>query len=67
VIGDWIFDDPSEKREFSRRDTLLAYEEYFSLVRSAADSQLFDFLGHPDIIKIFGARPKADFSLLENC
>lgn len=62
VIGDWIFDDSLEKNEFSRRDTLQIYDEYFSLVRSAANSRLFDILGHPDIIKIFGARPKTDFS-----
>jgi histidinol-phosphatase (PHP family) len=62
VIGDWIFDEPTEMHEYSKRDTGHLYDEYFSLVRSAASSRLFDFLGHPDIIKIFGAKPKTDFS-----
>ena|SRR5208337_1686400 len=62
VIGDWIFDDPSGMHEYSKRDTWQVYNEYFSLVKSAVTSRLFDVLGHPDIIKIFEARPKADFS-----
>jgi histidinol-phosphatase (PHP family) len=66
VIGDWIFDDPSLIYEYSGKDTWQIYNDYFSLVKSAASSRLFDVLGHPDIIKIFGAKPKADFTdLLE--
>jgi histidinol-phosphatase (PHP family) len=62
VIGNWIFDELSEIHEYSKRDTWQVYEQYFSLVRSAASSCLFDVLGHPDLIKIFGAKPKIDFS-----
>ena len=62
VIGNWIFDEPSEMHEFSKKDTWQVYDEYFSLVRSAASSRLFDVLGHPDLIKIFGGKPKTDFS-----
>ena len=62
VIGDWIFDDPSETHEYSKRDPWQLYIEYFRLLKSAASSRLFDVLGHPDIIKIFGAKPKTDFS-----
>lgn len=62
VIGDWIFDEPSEIHEYSKRDTWQVYNEYFSLLRGAASSRLFDVLGHPDIIKIFGAKPRTDFS-----
>jgi histidinol-phosphatase (PHP family) len=62
VIGDWIFDEPSEMDEYLRRDAWQIYREYFKLVKSAASSRLFDVLGHPDIIKIFGAKPKTDFS-----
>jgi histidinol-phosphatase (PHP family) len=50
------------KCTFSKTDTWQVYDEYFSLVRSAASSRLFDVLGHPDLIKIFGAKPKTDFS-----
>jgi len=62
VIGDWIFDEPTEMHEYSKKDAWQIYNEYFNLVKSAASSRLFDVLGHPDIIKIFGAKPKADFS-----
>jgi histidinol-phosphatase (PHP family) len=48
--------------EFSKRDTWQVYSEYFGLVENAVNSRLFDVLGHPDIIKIFGAKPKTDFS-----
>lgn len=62
VIGEWIFDEPSEIHEYSKKDMCQVYNDYFSLVRSAASSGLFDVLGHPDLIKIFGAKPKTDFS-----
>lgn len=62
TIGDWNIDAPSEMHEYSKRDILQVYEEYFSLVRAMASSRLFDVLGHPDLIKIFGAKPKTDFS-----
>ena len=62
VIGDWSIDESSEAYEYSKRDMLQVYEEYFSLVRSMTSSCLFDVLGHPDLIKIFGAKPKTDFS-----
>jgi histidinol-phosphatase (PHP family) len=51
-------------REYSSRDAWQLYIEYFSLLKSAASSHLFDVLGHPDIIKIFGAKPKTDFSCI---
>lgn len=62
VIGNWVIDDPSELAEYLRRDTLQVYEEYFSLVKRLVGSRLFDILAHPDLVKIFGARPSNDFS-----
>lgn len=62
VIGNWSIDESSGMHEYSKRDILQVYEEYFSLVRNMASSCLFDVLGHPDLIKIFGAKPKTDFS-----
>jgi len=64
VIGNWVIDDPSEMVEYSRRDALQVYEEYFSLVRKSVQSGLFDILAHPDLVKIFGARPSKDYSRL---
>ena len=62
MIGGWIIDDPSEKDEYSRRNVSQICEEYFDLVKKLCASRLFDVLAHPDLIKIFGARPEGDFS-----
>jgi len=61
-IDNWSVDSPSQICEYSKRDILKTYEEYFSLVKKLCESQLFDTLAHPDLIKIFGFKPKTDFS-----
>lgn len=63
-IDNWSVDSPSQIHEYSKRDILKTYEEYFSLVKKLCESQLFDILVHPDLIKIFGFKPKADFSYI---
>lgn len=60
VIGEWIIDEPSTVDEYSRRDPLEVYEDYFRLVRQMCTCGLFDVLGHPDLVKIFGVRPDKD-------
>jgi len=62
VIGKWIIDEPSTKDDYSRRDPFQTYEEYFRLVREMCACRLFDVLGHPDLIKIFGTRPEEDLT-----
>lgn len=62
VIGDWVIDDPSKMGEYLKRDVSRVYEEYFSLVKRLCNCRLFDILAHPDLVKIFGARPSTDFS-----
>jgi histidinol-phosphatase (PHP family) len=62
MIGKWIVDEPSTIGEYSRRDTFQTYEEYFRLVREMCACRLFDVLGHPDLIRIFGVRPDKDLS-----
>jgi histidinol-phosphatase (PHP family) len=64
VIGGWIIDESSTKDEYSRRDPFKTYEEYFRLVREMCACRLFDVLGHPDLIKIFGTRPEEDLTQL---
>jgi len=36
------------------------YESYFEQVMAAADSRLFDIIGHCDLIRIYGFRPATD-------
>ncbi|MDI6691127.1 MAG: histidinol-phosphatase HisJ family protein [Candidatus Bathyarchaeota archaeon] len=61
-IDNWSVDSPSQMHEYSKRNVLKVYEEYFSLVKRLCRSRLFDILAHPDLIKIFGFKPKTDFS-----
>ncbi|MGB9778014.1 MAG: histidinol-phosphatase HisJ family protein [Candidatus Bathyarchaeales archaeon] len=63
-IGEWSVDSPSQIHEYSKRDILEIYEEYFGLVKKLCQCRLFDVLAHPDLIKIFGFKPKTDFSHL---
>jgi histidinol-phosphatase (PHP family) len=57
-IGDWNFDvDQSLYGKWSN-DKL--YEMYFSLIQQAAQSDLFDTIGHIDIIKKFRVYPETN-------
>jgi histidinol-phosphatase (PHP family) len=48
-----------EQAHFSKDPDSL-YEAYFQLVEKAARSGLFHIMGHLDLIKIFGIRPRTD-------
>ncbi len=58
----WGFDDLSRVAAWEREDVLHAYRRYFRLIAEAARTGLFDFIGHPDVIKVAGYRPHADLS-----
>lgn len=62
AIGKWIIDEPSAKDEYSKREPFQTYREYFGLVTELCKCRLFDVLGHPDLIKIFGTRPDRDLT-----
>lgn len=57
-IGDWGFDNPENIHRYKNDRMYETYEEYFDLVTRAAQSGLFDILGHIDVIKKFGHRPE---------
>jgi len=61
-IGDWMVDWRKQIEEYQKRDLMQIYEQYFRLVRQLCHSEVFDNLGHPDLIKIFGYRPTRDYS-----
>lgn len=65
-LGGWSVDSPRQIHEYSTRDILQVYEEYFGTVKKLCRSRLFDLLGHPDLIKIFGFRPKCNYDYLLN-
>jgi len=59
-LDNWGFDNPEFLSQWTKRDVDDVYKEYFELIQNLADSKLFDIVGHLDLIKVFGYRPKGD-------
>lgn len=57
-IGDWNFD--TDQSLYGKWSNDKLYEKYFSLVQQAAQSGLFDVIGHLDIIKKFRVYPESN-------
>ncbi len=57
-INGWGFDHPDYKHKFADYDIDIIYQQYFDLVDKAVKSNLFDVVGHLDLIKIWGHRPR---------
>ena len=56
-IGDWNFD--TDRSLYGKWSNDRLYEMYFELVQQAAQSGLFDIIGHIDIIKKFRIYPES--------
>lgn len=57
----WAVDDPDPKWDAKWKGTTeTIWLQYWDLYRQCARSGLFDFLGHPDLVKKFGHRPAGD-------
>jgi len=56
-IDGWGFDHPDYRNLFESKDIDDVYAEYFNLVGQAAQAELFDIIGHIDLVKIWGHRP----------
>ena len=63
-INGWAFDMPGEEPKHWQIDADELYRGYFEIVTRAASSGLFTTIGHFDLIKIFGVRPKTDILAL---
>jgi histidinol-phosphatase (PHP family) len=61
-IDDWGFDDARYLSGFDTWDIDALYARYFDLVGASAETGLFDTIGHTDLVKKFGHRPKCDLS-----
>lgn len=59
-IDDWMVDSRKFIAEYEKRDIDEVYEQYFNLIKKAVESRLFNTIGHIDLIKKFGHRPKKD-------
>ncbi len=57
-IDDWNFD--SDKSLYGKIENDLLYQKYFKLIQKAAQSKLFDIIGHFDLIKKFQCYPTSN-------
>lgn len=56
----WGFDNPTELKEWQHHDIDLVYELFYEHLRMSAQSKIFDIIGHADLVKKFGHRPKSN-------
>jgi histidinol-phosphatase (PHP family) len=60
VDGGWDVDNPAKIDEWKKHDPWEVWSAYFDWLARAADSGLFDLLGHADLPKKFGYYPHRD-------
>jgi histidinol-phosphatase (PHP family) len=60
VSDSWAIDDPQKLSEWKHRDSFEVWSAYFDRLRKAAESKLFEIIGHADLPKKFGHRPTRD-------
>ena len=53
-------DNPAKLSEWKQRDAFEVWTAYFDRLTLAAESKLFDIIGHADLPKKFGIRPAQD-------
>jgi histidinol-phosphatase (PHP family) len=64
VSDDWAIDDPQKLSEWKHRNPNEVWAAYFNRLTLAAESGLFEIIGHADLPKKFGHRPPADYAVL---
>lgn len=62
----WGFDNPEFIGVYESKDIDTIWLEYFDAIKSMAKTQLFDIVGHFDLIKVFKFLPKKDIRILAN-
>lgn len=60
VSETWDLDNPKRLAEWKRRDPFEVWTAYFERLTMAAESKLFDIIGHADLCKKFCFYPKED-------
>ncbi len=61
-IGDWLIDSEGEIDRWKDKDTDQVYQQYFALVQDMVETGLFDIVGHLDLAKKFGFKPRNEIS-----
>lgn len=65
-LGKWGFDNPEFIGEYQNRNIDEIWQRYFDAIEALAQCQLFDVVGHIDLMKIFNFLPKKDIRLIAN-
>lgn len=60
VSDSWAIDNPNKLSEWKKRDPFEVWSVYFDWLTRAAESGLFEIIGHADLPKKFGIYPKED-------
>lgn len=60
----WAIDNPQQLAKWKSRDTFEVWTAYFERLAMAAESRLFDIIGHADLCKKFCFYPKQDCTAL---
>jgi histidinol-phosphatase (PHP family) len=60
VSDSWDIDNPAKLSEWKKRDAFEVWQIYFGRLALAAESKLFEIIGHADLPKKFGHKPKQD-------
>jgi histidinol-phosphatase (PHP family) len=60
VSNSWDIDNPHKISEWKNCDTFEVWSAYFERLTMAAESNLFEIIGHADLPKKFGHRPTQD-------
>ncbi|HSL93674.1 MAG TPA: PHP domain-containing protein [Bacillota bacterium] len=58
VVDGFVFDMPTSLPGYSNWDIDELYVRYYETLAMAAESRRFDIIGHTDVIKVFGFRPR---------
>ncbi|MBD8070291.1 histidinol-phosphatase [Bacillus sp. PS06] len=64
-VDDFGIDLAEYRKEWERRDLYDTYEKYYDQVITLAQSNLFDIVGHLDLVKIFNYIPNDEEFLLQ--
>jgi len=60
ISGGWDIDNPKKLSLWKSRDAFEVWAEYFDWLTKAAETGLFEIIGHVDLPKKFGFRPQRD-------
>jgi histidinol-phosphatase (PHP family) len=64
-LGQWDISDHRQTAGWEGKDVYSVYAQYYQYVAQAAKTGFYDYIGHIDVIKRFGFKPKEDTFELE--